>query len=58
MVMKINFGKAVVGGLVIGLAEELSLLAMPSTYKAAVGFLAILVVLTFKPSGLVGSRTT
>lgn len=49
---------AVVGGLVIGLAEELSLLAMPATYKAAVGFLAILVVLTFKPSGLVGSRTT
>ena len=32
---------AVVGGLAIGLAEELSLLALPATYKSVVGFLAI-----------------
>ena len=49
---------AVVGGLVIGLAEELSLLAMPATYKGAVGFLAILIILTFKPNGLLGARAT
>lgn len=49
---------AVVGGLVIGLAEELSLLMIPATYKAAIGFLAILVILTFKPSGLLGARAT
>ena len=49
---------AVVGGLVIGLAEELSLLVIPATYKAAIGFLAILVILTFKPSGLLGTRAT
>jgi branched-subunit amino acid ABC-type transport system permease component len=47
---------AVVGGLVIGLAEELSLLAIPATYKSAVGFLAILAILTLKPSGLLGVR--
>jgi branched-chain amino acid transport system permease protein/neutral amino acid transport system permease protein len=47
---------AVVGGLVIGLSEELSLLALPATYKSAVGFLAILVVLTLRPRGLLGSR--
>ena len=49
---------AVVGGLVIGLAEELSLLVIPATYKAAIGFLAILVILTLKPSGLLGIRAT
>ena len=49
---------AVVGGLVFGLAEELSLLAMPATYKGAVGFLAILIILTFKPNGLLGARAT
>ena len=47
---------AVVGGIAIGLAEELSLLAMPATYKSAVGFLAILVVLTLRPQGLLGAR--
>jgi branched-chain amino acid transport system permease protein len=49
---------AVVGALVIGLAEEMSLLALPATYKAAVGFLAILCILTLKPNGLVGLRAT
>jgi branched-chain amino acid transport system permease protein len=47
---------AVVGGIAIGLAEELSLLALPATYKSAVGFLAILVVLTLRPQGLLGAR--
>jgi branched-subunit amino acid ABC-type transport system permease component len=46
----------VAGGLAIGLAEELSLLFLPATYKAAVGFLAILVILTFRPAGLFGAR--
>jgi len=49
---------AVMGGLVIGLAEELALLAIPGTYKGAVGFLVILAILTLKPSGLFGARTT
>ena len=47
---------AVVGALAIGLAEELSLFALPATYKSAVGFLAILVVLTLRPQGLLGAR--
>jgi branched-subunit amino acid ABC-type transport system permease component len=47
---------AVVGGIAIGLAEELSLLALPATYKSAVGFLAILAVLTLRPQGLLGAR--
>jgi len=48
---------AVVGGLAIGLAEELSLLVLPATYKTVVGFLAILLILTLRPSGLLGART-
>jgi len=47
---------AVVGGLTIGLSEELSLLMLPATYKGAVGFLAILLVLTLRPRGLLGAR--
>ncbi len=47
---------AVIGGLAIGLAEELSLLALPATYKSAVGFLAIVVILTLRPQGLLGTK--
>ena len=47
---------AVVGGLAIGLSEELSLLVLPATYKTVVGFLAILLILTLRPSGLLGAR--
>ncbi len=51
-----NIPGAVVGGLVIGLAEELSLLALPVAYRSAVGFLAIIVALLFFPRGILGSR--
>jgi len=47
---------AVVGALAIGVAEELSLLALPPTYRSAVGFVAILLFLTFRPRGLLGER--
>jgi branched-chain amino acid transport system permease protein len=47
---------AVVGGLAIGLAEELSLLALPATYKSVIGFLAIALILTLRPRGLLGAK--
>src|SRR5882672_587092 len=47
---------AVAGGLAIGLAEELSLLALPATYKSVVGFLAIALILTLRPQGLLGVK--
>jgi branched-chain amino acid transport system permease protein len=47
---------AVVGGIAIGLSEELSLLVLPATYKSAVGFLAIVIILTLRPQGLLGAR--
>ena len=49
---------AVVGALLVGMAEEISLVALPPAYKTAIGFVAILLVLTFRPSGLLGARTT
>jgi branched-subunit amino acid ABC-type transport system permease component len=47
---------AVLGALAIGVAEEVSLLAIPATYRDGVGFLAILLMLTFRPRGLLGER--
>jgi branched-subunit amino acid ABC-type transport system permease component len=47
---------AVVGALVLGVAEELALLAVPATYRTAIGFAAILLMLTFRPRGLLGER--
>src|SRR3954452_25240485 len=52
----VSVARAVVGGLAIGLWEHLSLLALPATYKSAVGFLAILIILALRPRGLLGSR--
>lgn len=45
---------AVVGALTLGVAEELCLLVLPATYRGAVGFAAILLILTFRPRGLLG----
>jgi branched-chain amino acid transport system permease protein len=47
---------AVIGALTIGVAEELSLLVLDPSYCAAVGFVAILLVLTLRPRGIFGER--
>ncbi len=47
---------AVLGAFLIGIAEELSVLVVGSPYRAAVGFFAILIVLTVRPRGLLGER--
>jgi branched-chain amino acid transport system permease protein len=47
---------AVLGALAIGVAEELSQLALPPDYRTVVGFLAILLVLSFRPAGILGFR--
>ena len=47
---------AALGAMVVGVGEELSLLILSPAYKSAVGFLAIVVVLTFRPRGLLGER--
>lgn len=47
---------AVLGAFVIGIGEEMSLILLDPTYRTAVGFLAILLVLSFRPRGLLGER--
>lgn len=46
---------AVIGGLAVGLAENLSVLLIPAGYKAAMPFLLLLLVLFFRPQGLFGA---
>ena len=61
------FAAAVVGGLgsipgalagafLIGVGEEFSLIVLDPSYRSAVGFVAILVVLSLRPRGLFGER--
>ncbi|GLR89500.1 branched-chain amino acid ABC transporter permease [Bradyrhizobium iriomotense] len=45
---------AVAGALVVGVAEELSLLALPPSYKSTVAFLAIILILAVRPRGIFG----
>lgn len=47
---------AMFGALALGVAEELALLVVPATYRSAVGFAAILLMLSFRPRGLLGER--
>jgi len=43
---------AVGGAFFVGLAEEVSLIWLPATYKSAIGFGMIVLVLLFRPEGL------
>jgi branched-subunit amino acid ABC-type transport system permease component len=47
---------AVAGALVIGVVEELTVYAISPAYRTPVGFLVILLVLTWRPSGLFARR--
>jgi branched-chain amino acid transport system permease protein/neutral amino acid transport system permease protein len=47
---------AVIGALTVGVGEELCLLFLKPEYRSAVGFIAILVVLTLRPRGILGAR--
>jgi len=49
---------AMVGGMVIGLSQELSMLILPSEYKMGVSLGIMILVLLFKPRGLFGGTKT
>ena len=46
---------AILGGFVLGIVESLSLAFIPSGYKDAVAFVILLLILYFKPKGILGS---
>jgi len=46
---------AILGGFVLGIVESLSLLIIPSGYKDAVAFVILLLILYFRPKGILGS---
>ena len=48
---------AVIGGLLVGLAENLSVMVVSSGYKTAMPFLLLLLVLFFRPQGLFGDKS-
>lgn len=47
---------AIAGGLVIGLASELSTLVISPAYKSAVAFAILIIMLIIRPTGLLGGR--
>lgn len=47
---------AVIGALIIGVAEQLSTLVIPTNYRQAVGFVVIVLLLLFRPHGLFGVK--
>lgn len=49
---------AMVGGMVIGLSQELSMLVLPSEYKIGVSLGIMILVLLFKPEGIFGGVQT
>jgi len=51
-----SYAGAVLGGLVLGVVESLSLAVIPAGYKDAVAFVALLAILAVRSKGLLGSR--
>lgn len=47
---------AVLGAFLIGIAEEVAAMALSPSYKTAVGFAALFVMLTLRPRGLLGEK--
>src|SRR6266478_6506783 len=47
---------ALFGALIVGIMEEAGTMLIPPTYKTAIGFAIILVVLLVRPTGLAGAR--
>lgn len=52
-----NVYGAVLGGFIIGLAENFGSWYLPSGYKYAIAFVILLLVLLFRPQGIFGAKT-
>ncbi len=51
-----NIFGAMLGGIILGLLEAMATSVFPSAYKDVVAFTVLIVVLIFKPSGLMGEK--
>jgi branched-subunit amino acid ABC-type transport system permease component len=47
---------ALLGGLIVGVAQEVSVGFVAPGYKVGIAFVILVVVLLFRPTGLFGSR--
>ena len=50
-----SFGGALIGGLAVGLVESLTVLFLPGTLKELVTFTLLIIILIWKPGGLLGA---
>lgn len=55
-----NIKGAVIGGFILGLGEVLLIAALPSMtgYRDALAFILLIVILLYKPTGILGEKTT
>jgi branched-chain amino acid transport system permease protein len=51
-----SFGGAFVGGLIIGVAESIGAIFLPGSMKAIVSFAIFILILLFKPTGILGGH--
>lgn len=51
-----SFGGALIGGLIIGLAESLGAIFMPGSTKLVITFIIFMILLLFRPTGILGGR--
>jgi len=52
-----NIPAALLGGLLIGIIENLGIWLLPSTYKDVIAFVILILFLLFRPKGLFGVKT-
>jgi branched-chain amino acid transport system permease protein len=51
-----NLLGALVGGLILGVAESTSTLFLPATLKQVVSFSLLIIIMLFRPQGLFGGK--
>ena len=47
---------SILGSYLLGLAENLGIIYLPSGYKDAISFILLFLFLLFKPEGIIGSK--
>jgi branched-chain amino acid transport system permease protein len=53
-----SLGGAVLGGMILGVAESLVIIVLPTEYKMVVTFFILFLVILIRPEGLMGKKLT